>query len=58
MPDQVESMVIGMARAVKRQMLNVNSISLARGKTLTVTTAIMDTRNPRDVYTSDTAVAW
>jgi len=48
-PDHVESMVIGMAMAVKRQTLKVNSINLARGRTLTVTTAIIDTRKPREV---------
>lgn len=58
MPDHVESIVIGIAMAVYMQMLNVNCINLARGKTLTVTTAMIDTKKPKDVYTSETAVLW
>ena len=49
MPDHVENIAIGIAITVYRQMLKVISINFARGSTLTVTTAMMDTKNPMDV---------
>jgi hypothetical protein len=45
-----------MAMAVKAHIVKVIWINSARGKRLTVTTAMMETRNPKDEYTSDTAV--
>lgn len=48
-PDHVASMVTGMAMAVNVHIPSVIWISSARGKRLTVTTAIMATKNPKDV---------
>lgn len=42
-------MAIGIAIAVKRQIVNVIWINFARGRILTVTTAIMETRKPNEV---------
>jgi hypothetical protein len=47
-----------MAIAVETQMLNVICINFARGSKFTVTTAMMATRNPKEVKTSDTGVLW
>jgi hypothetical protein len=39
-------------------MLKVICMSFARGNKFTVTTAMIATRNPKDVNTSDTGVLW
>lgn len=45
----MDNMVIGTAMAVKRHIVNVISMSLARGNRFTVTTEMMDTKNPREL---------
>jgi hypothetical protein len=47
-----------MAMAVKAQIPKVIWISFARGSKLTVTTEMMATRKPSEVYVSDAAVLW
>ena len=50
--------MIGMATAVKRLMANTVCINSARGSIFTVTTAMMETKNPSEVNVSATAVLW
>jgi hypothetical protein len=57
-PDQVASIANGIAIAVETQIPKVICINFARGSRFTVTTAIIATKKPKEVNTSDTGVLW